>query len=495
MKNMFLFLSAVFVADFVLNVAIAEPRNGEITTEYASGMLQTKITYQNGVMQGKYEDYYENGNLKSQGQYINDKAEGVWYYYDNEGRRIRDAIWKNDEANGQFNEYYVDGTLKATGFFKNNVLNGKYTEYLPNGKDIYFYSNYKDGYLVGEYYGFGFYDGQEVFVHRAKDDKYFKDKNSYSKYESKVRDKNDNYNRYSGYKGLFTHYMRNFFGKDYGNSFGILKGDFMGGKFSGTISNNKGGRQLLTLKNGIPEGPFYGLLPKHIFGKIKNTDIFKKYYDKDEFLGNGIIKDNMFVGDISSAYIVIEDGKHITAYNPYVKGVFKDRKYSGYILNERNEFYTFKDNRLEGITFKKIEGYIEVAKYDNGIKKRTSNFDCQKYGKTCIYQLMGKVLNIYGPWCKRYDDDIYYYSSAKQIVEEYTGNETLLPKSVNANQISGTKKPNTNKTAQRQNNQKREVHHRHKQPSGVIYYNNGKHYQYNQPQEVYYNNGEYYYVY
>lgn len=60
-------------------------RDGEWTSYFPDGKVQSTGIYQDGVRTGKALVYHENGHLWMDGFYKNDQKSGLWIYYDEQG--------------------------------------------------------------------------------------------------------------------------------------------------------------------------------------------------------------------------------------------------------------------------------------------------------------------------------------------------------------------------------------------------------------------------
>ena len=70
--------------------------NGKYDEYYANGNRFTLGNYVNGKKEGELIEYYENGQIKEKRFYINDKEEGKSLFYDEKGKLIKTEVYKND---------------------------------------------------------------------------------------------------------------------------------------------------------------------------------------------------------------------------------------------------------------------------------------------------------------------------------------------------------------------------------------------------------------
>lgn len=63
-------------------------RNGDWTSYFLDGKVQSTGVYKNGVRVGPSKVYHENGQLWMDGRYHNDRKCGEWVFYDEQGYEI-----------------------------------------------------------------------------------------------------------------------------------------------------------------------------------------------------------------------------------------------------------------------------------------------------------------------------------------------------------------------------------------------------------------------
>ena len=60
-------------------------RNGEWTSYFLDGKVQSSGEFKDGLRVGKAKVYYENGHLWMDGSYVDDHKCGEWIFYDEQG--------------------------------------------------------------------------------------------------------------------------------------------------------------------------------------------------------------------------------------------------------------------------------------------------------------------------------------------------------------------------------------------------------------------------
>ena len=141
---------------------------------YPNGQLKEKISYKEGLKEGKFTGYYQNGAKKYVKRYENDIPEGKWQYYTMAGKTNAEEIyvegkrndeWYRIEQNGdvyyQFwdmdsliSEYadlhYSNGQLIEKISYKEGLKDGKFTGYYPSGK-VEYVKRYEEDKPMGEW--------------------------------------------------------------------------------------------------------------------------------------------------------------------------------------------------------------------------------------------------------------------------------------------------------------------------------------------------------
>ena len=99
-------------------------------------VLEGKIPFKNGVIEGSSKLYYPSGKLASVATFKNGKVEGVQKDYYENGNLKRELPHKNGIINGIVKEYYPNGKLKIESSQKNALPDGVSKFYDENGKVI-----------------------------------------------------------------------------------------------------------------------------------------------------------------------------------------------------------------------------------------------------------------------------------------------------------------------------------------------------------------------
>ena len=106
-------------------------------------VLEGKIPFKNGVLEGYSKLYYPSGKLASVATFKNGKVEGIQKDYYENGKIKREISHKNGVVDGLAKVYYPTGKLMLEENYKNDQLDGIVKRYDESGKIISeeFYKN------------------------------------------------------------------------------------------------------------------------------------------------------------------------------------------------------------------------------------------------------------------------------------------------------------------------------------------------------------------
>lgn len=96
-----------------------------------------KISYKNGVPDGKVFDYYLSGRLQWEGFLISDnpdlnKGHNIWYYEN--GNKSRECDFFEGKEDGVSINFFENGKIKESYFYKTGLLNGQALSFHENGR-------------------------------------------------------------------------------------------------------------------------------------------------------------------------------------------------------------------------------------------------------------------------------------------------------------------------------------------------------------------------
>jgi antitoxin component YwqK of YwqJK toxin-antitoxin module/Tfp pilus assembly protein PilF len=121
------------------------PGGDTIKTYYTNGQLSRKVSFADGLVNGKDILYYKTGKQYSSGTESYGIVEGPWQEFYPSGQLKSGAGYQHDNLHGGYKEYYPSGTLKEEGNFYNGNYHGKYMKYDESGRlketRIYYYGD------------------------------------------------------------------------------------------------------------------------------------------------------------------------------------------------------------------------------------------------------------------------------------------------------------------------------------------------------------------
>ena len=107
-------------------------------------VLEGKIPFKNGVIEGSSKLYYPSGKLASVATFKNGKVEGIQKDYYENGKIKREISHKNGVVDGVSKLYYPNGKVQNESTHKKGVPDGVSKTYDENGKVID-QATFKDG--------------------------------------------------------------------------------------------------------------------------------------------------------------------------------------------------------------------------------------------------------------------------------------------------------------------------------------------------------------
>ena len=97
-------------------------QKGEISSDisysyYKNGAINSKQSFKNGLVNGKWVKFYVNGEIKSEKNYKNDKLEGEWIEWHPNGEKALKANYKNDKLDGKWIKWPILPQILFNGFY------------------------------------------------------------------------------------------------------------------------------------------------------------------------------------------------------------------------------------------------------------------------------------------------------------------------------------------------------------------------------------------
>ena len=343
---------------------------------YPNGQLIEKISYKEGLKNGKFTGYFQNGAKKYVKRFENDKPEGKWQYYTMAGKTNAEEIYvegkrneewfRLDESGDTYYQYwdmdsliseyadlhYPNGQLIEKISYKEGLKDGKFTGYYENGEVKYkkrYTADQPDG--KWEYYTeAGKKNAVQIYVEGKRNEEWYR-----------IDKKGDTYYQYWDQDSLVSEYAD----LHYSNGQLIEK---------------------ISYKEGLKDGKFTGYYPS---GKVE----YVKRYEEDKPMGKWkFVREDGTTKKIE----IYETGKKNDEWITYEKNgdvyyqfwdmdslvsEYADLHYPNGQLIEK---ISYKDGRKNG----KFTGY-----YENGQTKQIRTYKDDKLdGKFADYTESGQIL-------------------------------------------------------------------------------------------------------
>ena len=366
---------------------------GEVLEYYANGDVYAKTNYVAGVKNGLETIYHYNKNISSEINYVKGEVSGSYKSFHSNGKP--NEIGQSLEGNyiGAWKSFYSDGTLESESFYKKGALSDLYKYYDTDGKLYYEYV-----YRKGDIIAFTFYkkDGTILKKGKKRSGEFY-----YEGFSPKGNKTGEGlYDIAGGKKGEWKFYTNN----------GVLtnKGNYKEGELTGNYYNyyqNGNVKYVSPYKNGVLDGYYVA------------------YHTNNQMSTQGWYKEGNQHGEWRYYNL---DGS-LNAINFYHKGTLNGTQKSygvgGKLVG--TTFYKFgdlisenifgKDEKLfEKITYTSDENEYKITykHYNGNIKTNISYVNEVKHGDYEVFYFNGKekikgsYLNGHqnGTWTWYYDD-------------------------------------------------------------------------------------------
>jgi len=379
---------------------------------YPNGQLIEKISYKEGLKNGKFTGYFQNGAKKYVKRYENDEPEGKWQYYTMAGKTNAQEIyvggkrneeWFRIEENGDtyyqywdldslISEYadlhYPNGQLIEKISYKKGLKDGKFTGYYENG-EVKYKKRYSEDLPDGKwdyYTAAGKKNEEQIYVEGKRNEEWYR-----------LDEKGDTYYQYWDLDSLVSEYA------DLHFSNGQLI-------------------EKISYKEGLKDGKFTGYYPS---GKVE----YVKRYEEDKPMGKWkFIREDGTTKKIE----VYETGKKNDEWITYEKNgdVYYQFWDMDSLVSEYADLHYPNGQLIEKISYKngqkngKFTGY-----YENGQKKHIRTYKDDKLeGKFADYTESGQILRK-----QNYANDLLDGSSK----EWYLNGEVKVKTSYKAGKLDG----------------------------------------------------------
>jgi len=347
---------------------------------YPNGQLIEKISYKEGLKNGKFTGYFQNGAKKYVKRFENDKPEGKWQYYTMAGKTNAEEIYvegkrneewfRLDESGDTYYQYwdmdsliseyadlhYPNGQLIEKISYKEGLKDGKFTGYYENGKVKYkkrYTADQPDG--KWEYYTeAGKKNAVQIYVEGKRNEEWYR-----------IDKKGDTYYQYWDQDSLVSEYAD----LHYSNGQLIEK---------------------ISYKEGLKDGKFTGYYPS---GKVE----YVKRYEEDKPMGkwkfvreDGTTKkiEIYETGEKNDEWITYEKNGDVYYQFWDMDSLVSEYADLHYPNGQLIEKISYKDGRKNG----KFTGY-----YENGQTKHIRTYKDDKLdGKFADYTESGQILRKQG---------------------------------------------------------------------------------------------------
>jgi antitoxin component YwqK of YwqJK toxin-antitoxin module/Flp pilus assembly protein TadD len=98
---------------------------GDYILKFPGGKPRLKLTYRNGLLQGKATWYYPDGSISQEGNYQDDKKEGTWKAWQPDGKPEYEVNYLHDEFSGTCKWYHDNGNLATENNYYSGMLDGR----------------------------------------------------------------------------------------------------------------------------------------------------------------------------------------------------------------------------------------------------------------------------------------------------------------------------------------------------------------------------------
>ena len=95
--------------------------------------VRKSFTYENGLLQGVYNEYYHSGKKKEEGTFNYDQREGKWLTFHEGGELATIGRYFRDQKSGLWKYFSAAGTLRSEGRYKNDLRDGQWIYYFEDG--------------------------------------------------------------------------------------------------------------------------------------------------------------------------------------------------------------------------------------------------------------------------------------------------------------------------------------------------------------------------
>ena len=136
---------------------------------YPNGQLKEKISYKEGLKDGKFTGYYPSGKVEYVKRYEEDKPMGEWKFVKEDGTTKKIERYEMGKKNEEWITYEDNGDVYYQYWVQDSLISEYADLHYPNGQLIEKIS-YKEGRKNGKFTGY-YESGQTKYIRTYKDDK------------------------------------------------------------------------------------------------------------------------------------------------------------------------------------------------------------------------------------------------------------------------------------------------------------------------------------
>ena len=307
---------------------------------YPNGQLKEKISYKEGLKDGKFTGYYQNGSKKYVKRYEDDIPAGKWQYYTMAGKTNAEEIYVDGKRDDEWYRLEQNGDVYYQ-FWDMDSLISEYADlHYPNGQLIEKIS-YKEGLKDGKFTGY--YESGET-KHKKK---YTEDKpDGKWQFFTAGGDKNEE-QIYAEGKKVEEWYRIDEKGDTY---YQFWDQDSLISEYADLHYSNGQLIEKISYKEGLPMGEWKFVKEDGSTKKIERYEMGKKNEEWITYEENGDVYYQYWVQDsLISEYADLHypNGQLIEKIS-YKEGK-KNGKFTGYYESGQTKYIrTYKDDKLEG---------------------------------------------------------------------------------------------------------------------------------------------------
>ena len=109
------------------------PFTGIVIERYSDGVLKSRSTVSNGLLEGLSEGWHTNGVLQVSEHFVHGVSDGLRTKFYPDGKKLSEASILNGEIDGIYNRWYENGQLAERVHLSHGVADGESLAFHPDG--------------------------------------------------------------------------------------------------------------------------------------------------------------------------------------------------------------------------------------------------------------------------------------------------------------------------------------------------------------------------